>query len=201
MIRRLLLLWAALALYFGFRLAPDVWTPLYRHPAYAAYLWSLPLAVGALAWVALRGLAAAYGGTQPRGQALGRALGAAGGLAVFAATIALGAWTTRGLPLGSHAEAFRSERWREAGSRRSLRDLTPRQKMVGDLVRRVLPGRGRADIVALLGEAGDALQGGSDGQLVFHLGAKRGPLAPDDEWLVIELDEADRFAGARIHGN
>jgi hypothetical protein len=200
-IRRLAIFWAALALYFGFRLAPDAWTSLYRHPAYLAYLWSIPVVLLALAWFGARNLARFRGGDGPRARSLGWALGAAGGIAIFVASLFFGQWLTDGLPLGAHAEPFRAEGWRDVGSKRAVRDLTPRQKMVGDLARRVLPGMTRAEIVALLGNGDDAMLGGSDGQLVFHLGQQRGPFEPDEEWLVVELDAADRFLEARILGD
>jgi hypothetical protein len=99
------------------------------------------------------------------------------------------------LPTGSYLQRFDPSIWQQP--RKFVKgDITPRQKMLGDLVENVLPGRSRAEIKKLLGSPDDA----ADRELIYGLGTERDSMFPiDDETLVIRLDSSGRFASYYIY--
>ncbi len=93
---------------------------------------------------------------------------------------------------------FDSADWQAASS---SRDDTPtvRQRMVGDVVQRLLPGKSRGEIERLLGPSPDTKYFKETGRdLIYVLGPERSFISIDDEWLLIWLDQAGRFRQAEI---
>ena len=76
------------------------------------------------------------------------------------------------LPNGSHLQAFDSEIWiANDYSILDREEITNRQKMLGDVVENILPGKSRNEIIKLLGlSSDDSLQP----TLLFYLGPARG---------------------------
>lgn len=75
------------------------------------------------------------------------------------------------LPSGSHLRAFDSEIWISDASTIVKDGITERQKMLGDVVENILPGKPRNEIIRLLGlSSDDSLQP----TLLFYLGPVRG---------------------------
>jgi hypothetical protein len=73
--------------------------------------------------------------------------------------------------------------------------ISLRQRMLGDLVARVLPGHDRTEIEAILGPT--ETPSIRDGDLIYLLGSCRNLLPGDPEWLHVSFDRAglfDRFA-------
>lgn len=114
----------------------------------------------------------------------------------------------RGLPYGSFLRPFDQATWcGPASSAFVAGDLTPRQKMLGDVVRTVLKPGGRAAtreaILAQLGPSEtDAADNSSGQELIYRLGPEHDSLfAIDDDWLLIWFDESGRFQGFRIRAD
>jgi hypothetical protein len=100
------------------------------------------------------------------------------------------------LPTGSHLRSFDRAGWQDAGSADYVAgDITPRQKMLGDVVESVLPGRSRAELEKILGPSLETAYFRSSGRdLIYVLGPQRDSyLAIDSEWLLIWLDKDGRF--------
>jgi outer membrane protein assembly factor BamE (lipoprotein component of BamABCDE complex) len=74
-------------------------------------------------------------------------------------------------------------------------DITPRQKMLGDVVDNVLPGKTRAEIEAILGSPEETSCFANTGRdLIYSTGPERDtPFSIDSEWLLIWLDDQGRF--------
>lgn len=74
-------------------------------------------------------------------------------------------------------------------------DITPRQKMLADVVRNVLPGRARAELDQALGPSLETFYFSSTGRdLIYPLGPERDSwFGIDSERLLIWLDESGRF--------
>ncbi|HEX6083713.1 MAG TPA: hypothetical protein VF266_04255 [Thermoanaerobaculia bacterium] len=118
-----------------------------------------------------------------------------GGLMLFAVITGLSVLYARGLPTGSFVRSFDAAAWRDS-QYWAEGDITERQKMLGAVVRDVLPGRTRAEIVARLGPPSDAWW---NCDMTYVTGPERGSLfAIDSEWLLIDLDEQGRFERYRI---
>ncbi|HYC93645.1 MAG TPA: hypothetical protein VEO54_30855 [Thermoanaerobaculia bacterium] len=119
-----------------------------------------------------------------------------GGWLLFAAMLGASLLYARGLPTGSFVRRFDAAAWKS--SRHYVEgDITPRQKMLGAVVRDVLPGRTKAEIVALLGPPVDDRSWNCD--LTYVTGPERTSLfAIDSEWLLIDLDEQGKFERYRI---
>jgi hypothetical protein len=62
---------------------------------------------------------------------------------------------------------------------------------------RSLPGLTRTEVIARLG-APPPTDYFRDWSMVYNLGAERGFISIDSEWLVIRLDESDRVSEARM---
>ncbi len=103
-----------------------------------------------------------------------------------------------GLAYGTHYlynhQRFNSEIWRNPNSARYVSyDLTPRQRMLDDVIENVLPGSTQSEIEALLGESTNTgYFSQSENDLIYVFGAERG-LGVDSEWLLIWFDESGKF--------
>jgi hypothetical protein len=100
------------------------------------------------------------------------------------------------LPEGSMLMRFASVVWRQETSIESdAGGISVRQKMLGDLVENVLPGRSRAYIESILGPSLDTSYFRHTGRdLMYVLGPERNSyFAIDEEWLLIWLDARGRF--------
>jgi hypothetical protein len=103
-----------------------------------------------------------------------------------------------GLAYGAHYlynhQRFDSEIWRNPNSAKYVSyDLTPRQRMLDDVIENVLPGSTQPEIEALLGESTNTgYFSQSERDLIYVLGAERG-LGVDSEWLLIWFDDSGKF--------
>ena len=114
----------------------------------------------------------------------------------------------RGLPYGSFLRPFDQPTWCDPDSSAFVEDdLTPRQKMLGSVVRTVLkPGGQAATREAILAQLGpsetDAADDSAGQQLVYRLGPQHESLfAIDDDWLVISFDERGRLLQFQIRAD
>ena len=99
------------------------------------------------------------------------------------------------LPRDSDKMPFDSRVWQTRDSKwAGTPGSSPREQMLGDVVRHVLPGKTRDEILRLRGPTDQSWVGGSGSDLVYRLGATRG-FGVDDEWLVIRFDGRERFRG------
>jgi len=116
-------------------------------------------------------------------------------LLLFASVVGVLRLITGDLPSGSRVMAFDGATWRDEESASYVKgDITPRQKMLGDIVANVLPGQNRAEIEAQLGPSADTRYFESTGRdLIYVTGPERGPFGIDSEWLLIWLTESGRF--------
>jgi hypothetical protein len=97
--------------------------------------------------------------------------------------------------MGSYLRDFDSSEWLRPGAFLSPRiGITPRQKMLGAVVEKVLPGRTRSEIEAALGPSEATPYFKSMGyDLVYVTGPERGLMSIDYEWLLIWLDKTGHF--------
>jgi hypothetical protein len=121
----------------------------------------------------------------------------------FAAFVVASIWLPRTLPTGSHLAEFDRSVWLDPTSSKYVEDdITPRQKMVADVVAR-LPGRNRQEIEEMLGpseEEGFFLLPGWD--LIYLTGPQRDSVfAIDSEWLLIWLDDTGTFERYEIYSD
>lgn len=95
---------------------------------------------------------------------------------------------------GSHPQRFDRAIWQAPRSAEYVpRDVTPRQKMLADVVKNVLPGRTRAELEEMLGPTEKSVVIG-DHDLVYKLGPVPDfGFAFDSDWLLIWLDKDGRF--------
>lgn len=75
------------------------------------------------------------------------------------------------LPNGSHSQSFNSDLWIADDSILVRDGITNRQKMLGDVIDNVLPGKSRNEIIKLLGLSSDDT---NQPALLFYLGPARG---------------------------
>lgn len=104
------------------------------------------------------------------------------------------------LPTGSYARKFDRSSW--TASPPSVRgDITPRQKMLGDVVENLLPGKSRNEIEEMLGKSEVTSYFEETGRdLIYMTGPERDtPFSIDSEWLLIWLDENSRFQRYAIY--
>jgi hypothetical protein len=103
------------------------------------------------------------------------------------------------LPNGSYSQPFNSELWIADDSLLVNEGITNRQKMLGDVVDNVLPGKTKNEIIRNLGlfsnDSGHPLIDDLNQQtLVFYLGpARRDFKGVSAEWLRIYLDPSGHF--------
>ena len=103
------------------------------------------------------------------------------------------------LPNGSHSQPFDSESWIADDSTLVRDGITDRQKMLGDVVDNVLPGKSRNEIIKHLGLFSDDTNhstpdDSNEPTLVFYLGpARRDSMGAQAEWLKVYLDPSGHF--------
>ncbi len=194
--------------YFGFGLVPE-WLPWVMHTGpYFFYELSFPVVLLALFILAWRGgaglLRSQPNGTSPVSRYRFFLFIGTAGIISFAVSVGLGRVISAGLPSGSQLQYFDSAIWQSPGSAEYIEDdITPRQKMLGDVVARVLPGRGRGQLEALLGPSLDTQYFASSGRdMIYVLGPMRDSLfAMDSEWLLVWLNQSGQFERYEIAGD
>jgi hypothetical protein len=81
----------------------------------------------------------------------------------------------RPLPTGSHLQNFDRALWCDADADQYVKgDITPRQKMLADVVQSVLPGRTRAELQELLGRSTETSKFKKEGGDLIPGSARRG---------------------------
>ena len=118
------------------------------------------------------------------------------GLVSFVLVVGLLRALPSSLPTGSHLQSFDPALWHDPNSSKYVDgDITPRQKMLADVVKNVLPGRTRVELEKILGSSLDTPYFKSEGRdLIYMLGPQRDSfIAIDSEWLLIWLDKEGRF--------
>lgn len=187
-----------LVLYFGIFLVPKV-SPWFGESAvFFAYFASLFLALGFLGlagvWGAIGIVRSRMRREQVQSQYWFWMFYSVLGFVCFGLVIALSQVIPSPLPSGSDLLKFDSSLWiRPESSHFVERDITPRQKMLGSAVA-ALTGKTKSEIEALLGPSLEPQYFTSTGRdMIYMLGPERGYLTLDSEWLLIWLDENDRF--------
>ena len=95
------------------------------------------------------------------------------------------------LPSGSHLQSFNTELWIADDSTLVKEDITARQKMLGDVVENILPGKSRSEIIRLLGLSSDD---SNQPTLNYYLGPARGDFSEIHiEFLKIHFSASDRY--------
>lgn len=165
-----------------------------------AYALSLPivlpllLAVGVWGGVCL--LRAWVRGRAPRPRHRAYLLVAGVALASFTLAFGLARALPPPLPPGSHLQRFDRAVWQDPRSADYVAgDVTPRQKMLADVVKSVLRGHTRAELEKVLGPSLETSYFKRTGRdLIYVLGPQRDSFfAIDSEWLLIWLDKDGRF--------
>jgi len=108
---------------------------------------------------------------------------------------------SRHLPDGSHKRPFDEVLWRSAqGLEQDKASITPRQKMLGDLVAKNLLGKTRTEVIALLGDPSNKMDPDGPGPaLSYPTGFERGSyIRIDSEWLLIYFNSAGKMARYEI---
>ena len=106
---------------------------------------------------------------------------------------------SRSLPDGSHEKLFDEGLWKSPkGLEADAARITPRQKMLGDLVDKHVVGKSRREIVTMLGEPSTKMDpDGAGSALSYPTGIERGSyMRIDYEWLLIYFDssgEANKY--------
>lgn len=108
--------------------------------------------------------------------------------------------TPRALPTGSDLEVFDQAVWKKTGSDDMREEISPRQKMLKDLVKNHLAGKNRAELEAMLGPSMDTEYFRSSGRdLIYPLGRERDmSISVDSEWLLIWLDDKGQYARYKV---
>ena len=103
------------------------------------------------------------------------------------------------LPSGSHLRTFDSEVWISDQSMLAKEGITERQKMLGDAVENILPGKSRNEIIRLLGLSSDD---SNQATLNYYLGPLRGDfLEIHIEFLKIHFDPSGHYEKYSIISN
>ncbi len=108
-------------------------------------------------------------------------------IAVLVLAAAVAAWAL--WPVG---RAFDQAVWLDGKQEAARLEMADRI-----VARRMLDGKGRAEVVAMLGEP-PKTDYFSDWNLVYRLGMERGFISIDSEWLVVRFDVHDRVSEYRI---
>jgi len=183
------------ALYFGLFLIPKVVPGFGATPFLFSLTLSLMLVVPLLVLLALWGTAALVVSSVrkrpigPRSKAAGQI--ALVGIAAFAAFMVLANALPSQLPSGSYDRQFDREAWLDPESANYISgDITPRQKMLAEVVKK-LPRLRRSEIENMLGPTLDTAYFQNTGRdLIYITGPERDTLfGIDSEWLLIWLDE------------
>ena len=196
----------ALAAYFGIILLAE-WLPSVRSTgAFFLYVLSLPIALvsliglgvwGGIGWLSSRG------NRSPASERhRTRSLVSLAGLVLFGSMWAVSAAVRGALPSGSYRLEFVQSIWQDQTSSEFVQgDITPRQKMLGDLLRNVLPGRSREEVEELLGPSLETPYFKDTGRdLIYILGPQRDSfISIDSEWLLIWFDTSGRLERHEIY--
>ena len=95
------------------------------------------------------------------------------------------------LPSGSHLQSFDSELWISENSTEMKDGINERQKMLGDVVEHILPGKTRNEIIMLLGLSSDD---SNQPALLYYLGPARADFFEVEvEWLNIYFDPSGHY--------
>lgn len=124
----------------------------------------------------------------------------AAGIAGFAAFLVIHIGVIMHVPKPLPEEAFQmsfsSEVWLSESSSypEEGQKISARQKMLGSVIKDILPGKSRQEIEICLGPSFETAHfGGSKYDLIYPLGWDRGIFPIDHEWLLIWLDEQGIF--------
>jgi hypothetical protein len=183
------------ALYFGLFLIPKIVPGFGATPFLFLLTLSLMLIVPLLVLLGLWGTAALVI-SRVRKRPVGQRSKIAGqtalvGLSMFAAFMVLANLLPSQLPSGSYDKQFDRVVWLDPESANYTDgDVTPRQKMLADVVRR-LPNLSRFELENMLGPALDTPYFKTTGRdLIYITGPERDSLfGIDSEWLLIWVDE------------
>lgn len=107
----------------------------------------------------------------------------------------------RGLPTGSFVMRFDQRLWSDPSSREHISgDITPRQKMLGSVVRHIVVDGNKQDIISRLGPSEDTgYFASSRRDLIYRTGPQRDSLLGiDSEWLLIWFDSNGRTSRYEI---
>ena len=89
---------------------------------------------------------------------------------------------------------FNSELWEKNINVIDRSGYSPRQKMLKDVIKNILPGKNKSEIEQLLGESLSTDYFRSiDMDLIYLMGNERSLFAIDSEWLLIWLDENGEY--------
>lgn len=95
------------------------------------------------------------------------------------------------LPSGSHLQSFDSELWISENSTEMKEGINERQKMLGDVVENILPGKTRNEIIRELGLSSDD---SNQPALLYYLGPARADFfGVEVEWLNIYFDPSGHY--------
>ena len=195
-----------MCVYFGVILVPE-WRPGFAGTGvFFFYVLSIPFTLLGLLGLAIWGMVGAIAAHR-RGSSVSRrhrisVVLLVAGVVIFASTFALARVIKGTLPTGSHVLEFAPAVWREQSSSEFVQgDITPRQKMLGSLVKRFGQAQDRAELEALLGPSLETPYFASTGRdLIYLLGPERDSFfGIDSEWLLIWLDDSGHFARYEIY--
>ena len=183
------------ALYFGLFLIPKVIPGFGTTPFAFLLTLSLMLVVPLLVLLALWAVTALVI-AKSQNRPIGRWSKAAGqtavaGFSTFVAFLALASALPSPLPSGSYDRQFDRAVWVNPESTKYISgDITPRQKMLFDVVKR-LPGKSRVELENMLGPSLDTPYfQGTGRDLIYITGPERDSFfSIDSEWLLIWVDE------------
>ena len=192
--QRILLIGAAIV--FGVQFLPHWWTGLlvsaigmfYSLFAMGAFLLSLICAFLMLvAWVSVMDPT-----TRQQRRQWFFTFGLVSVIAV--ACTAANAAYARGLPMGSFAKSFDKQVWIDPQSSEHVEgDITPCQKMLGDVIQSIVRNGTRENIIAHLGAPTVGRLSGDDVDTSYCTGPERVSfMRIDNEWLSIWFDESGR---------
>ena len=168
-----------MGLYFGLILVPEGWPAFGATGVFFVFMLSIPFAVLGLLSLAVWGVVGIIAARR-RGSSVGKlhrtlVVLPLAGVVIFGSAIVLARVIWGTLPTGSHVLEFAPPVWRDHSSFEFVRgDITPRQKMLGSLVKRFGPAQDRAELEALLGPSLETpyfAQTGRD--LIYVLGPER----------------------------
>ncbi len=181
-----------LFLFFGFMVIPQWFRPF--SPQFLVWLIALPFIVIALIVLGVWGIVGIRQTNNTKEQSSPRHIFftqiAGAGLSWFAVSIMI-AYGTHFL---YNHQKFNSAVWKDPHSIRYVSyDLTPRQRMIDDVVKNILPGSTKDEIEKQLGESTKTgYFSSSERDLIYILGAERG-FSVDSEWLLIWFDDSGNF--------
>lgn len=178
--------------YFGVIIIPQLFRPF--SPVWLVWLMSLPVVLLTLLGIGLWGIVGIiqakrkWNSPLPRNVSFTRLSVAA--LLCFGISIGLAYGTQY---LYNHKK-FNAMVWQNPRSSEYIAyNLTPRQRMVDDLVNNFLPGKTQEEIEANLGPSlNTGYFSGTEESFIYVLGPERG-FGVDYEWLLIWVDDAGCF--------